>query len=323
MKKYGFVASGGGYRSFYTAGVLVWLQNNSVPITHITSTSSGNNIVLDYFIWDWESEDLPPVLTKTMRLNIADVYDVFKNFLGLSPPIIPNGTYLFSVNKNITRKSLLLDDTQRRTLFSQHLETIQWDILTTNLSQRSSEGFRINDILAEFNDDNLNEFIDVFVAGITTIPYFEAAKINGQYYLEGGYTDNTPLRPLFEDPQVEEIIVIDFTDYDYHKALENIYKSSMFTLPKNSIDLNLLVNDIQWCLPNISVLSQAKFINQLLQTLEQDTLIISGKTYFYKPLHILTPSNLESMTISLKDMRAQKNYFKIGQDQIQILFETF
>ncbi len=26
MTRYGFVASGGGYRSFYTEGVLVWLQ---------------------------------------------------------------------------------------------------------------------------------------------------------------------------------------------------------------------------------------------------------------------------------------------------------
>jgi predicted acylesterase/phospholipase RssA len=163
--------------------------------------------------------------------------------------------------------------------------------------------------------------MDVFIAGITTIPYFEAAKIKGEYYLEGGYTDNTPLRPLFLDDQVEEIIVIDFTDYDYHTALKNIYQSSLFTYAKNSIDLNLLINDIQWCLPNISILSQANFINQLLETLDKERLVVSGKEYFRKPLHILKPSNLESMTISLKDMRAQKDYFRIGQQEIQSLLE--
>ena len=68
-----------------------------------------------------------------MRLNITDVYDVLKNFAGLTPALIPTGTYLFKVNKVRTRKSLLLDNPKRRGLFASHLETIQWDILTTNL----------------------------------------------------------------------------------------------------------------------------------------------------------------------------------------------
>ena len=136
MKKYGLVASGGGYRSFYTAGLLVWLNQNNINLTHITSTSSGNNIVLDYLLWDWEREKHPPVLTKTLRLNITDIYDVFKNFAGLSPALIPTGTYLFKVSKNRTRKSLLLDDPERRALFSKNLNKIQWDILTSSYRQR-------------------------------------------------------------------------------------------------------------------------------------------------------------------------------------------
>jgi len=322
MKNYGLVASGGGYRSFYTAGVLVWLKQNGIPITHITSTSSGNNIVLDYLMWDWEAEELPPVLTKTMRLSIRDISDVFKNFAGLTPALIPTGAYLFQVNKSRTRKSLLLDDHKRRDLFSAHLKTTRWDILTTNLTERRSELFDINAILSDVDDRSLSRFMDIFVAGITTIPYFEAVKMDGQFYLEGGYTDNTPLRSLFEDPKIKEIIVIDFTDYDYHTALENAYKSSMFTFAKTSIDMNLLVSDIQWCLPNISILSQAIFINRLLETLEKPTLELDGKTYYHKPLHILKPKNLESMTISLKEMRAQKEYFSLGQEEAQALFET-
>jgi predicted acylesterase/phospholipase RssA len=321
-KKFGLVASGGGYRSFYTAGLLVWLKQNNINLTHITSTSSGNNIVLDYLLWDCDKEELPPVLTKTLRLNITDIYDVFKNFAGLSPALIPTGTYLFKVSKSRTRKSILLDDPERRVLLAKNLKNIQWDILTTNLSQRKSESFRVNQILDEINDSSLDTFMDVFIAGITTIPYFEAIKIRDQYYLEGGYTDNTPLRSLFEDPQVDEIIAVDFTDYDYHTAIDNLYKSSPFTYAKNSIDMNLLVNDIQWCLPNISVLSQAIFINQLLESLGEASLEVAGKRYFHKPLHILKPKNLESMTISLKDMRAQKDYYKTGQNDAQTLFDS-
>ena len=84
MKKYGFVASGGGYRSFYTAGALVWLKENGIEVSHITSASSGNNIALDYLLWDKQKEALPPVLTRTMRLGVGDIFHVFKNFLGLA-----------------------------------------------------------------------------------------------------------------------------------------------------------------------------------------------------------------------------------------------
>ncbi|QLH39765.1 MAG: hypothetical protein HWD60_13525 [Defluviicoccus sp.] len=89
MTRYGFVASGGGYRSFYTAGALVWLKRNNVPVVHIASTSSGNNITLDYLLWDFPAEELPPVLTRTMRLALKDIFHVFGNFLGLRPHCCP------------------------------------------------------------------------------------------------------------------------------------------------------------------------------------------------------------------------------------------
>lgn len=97
MTNYGFVASGGGYRSFYTAGALVWLKKHDIPIVHIASTSSGNNITIDYLLWDMPAEDLPPVLTRTMRLSVTDIFQVFSNFLGLRPSLLPSGSHLFTV----------------------------------------------------------------------------------------------------------------------------------------------------------------------------------------------------------------------------------
>jgi predicted acylesterase/phospholipase RssA len=322
MKKCGLVASGGGYRSFYTAGVLVWLQRQGVPVVHVTSTSSGNNIILDYLMWDWTNEELPPVLTKTFRLNFKDIFEVFANFAGLQPPLLPNGSYLFTVDKNKCRKSLGLDKPERRDLLAAHLSTVKWDISTTNLTRRKSELFKINQILSVIDKASLDRFMDIFIAGITTIPYFRAVKMDDQYYLEGGYTDNTPLRALFEDPEVEEIIAIDFTDYDFHAELEKIYHQNLLIMVPNGIEMNLLVNDLQWNLPNSAVLAQANLINQMLTTLSKPSLEIAGKTYYYKPLHILKPKNLESMTIALKDMRAQKEYFKIGEQEIAAAFKS-
>ena len=320
MKRFGFVASGGGYRSFYTEGALVWLRKNEVPVVHLTSTSSGNNIVLDYLMWDWAAEELPPVLTKTIRLNVGDIFHVFANFLGLKPSLLPNGSHLFTVDKDKCRKSLLLDEGNRREALQKHLESIEWDIFTTNLTKRRSEHFRVNEILAEVSDASLGRFMDVFLAGITTIPYFQAISMDGEYYLEGGYMDNTPLRTIFANPDVDEIIAVDFTDYDYHREIDKIYSSNAFTLPMNSIEMYLLVSDIELSLPNIGVLAQAVRINKLLEAVGRRSLEIDGKTYYAKPLHILRPKDLESMTVSLKDSTIQKGYFDLGQKEMEALF---
>ena len=61
-------------------------------------------------------------------------------------------------------------------------------------------------------------------------------------------------------------------------------------------------------------------MNQMLETLDKPSLEIAGKTYYRKPLHVLRPKDLESMTISLKDARAQKEYFQLGQEETSRLF---
>lgn len=68
------------------------------------------------------------------------------------------------------------------------------------------------------------------------------------------------------------------------------------------------------------VFSQAAVINSLLDAWGKDAANIEGKTYYRKPAHILKPKNLESMTISLKDSTAQRDYFQQGQHDAKALF---
>jgi predicted acylesterase/phospholipase RssA len=164
--------------------------------------------------------------------------------------------------------------------------------------------------------------MDAFLAGITTIPYFKAIVIDGDYFIEGGYMDNTPLAGLFQDPDVDEIIAVDFTDYDYHVELEKIYGSSVFALPLTGIDTHLLVSDLQLTLPNKRIFDQAELVNQMLEAMGKDRLEIEGRTWWRKKVHILRPHNLESMTISLKDATAQKRYFELGLEQGGALFSA-
>jgi predicted acylesterase/phospholipase RssA len=166
----------------------------------------------------------------------------------------------------------------------------------------------VNEILKSIDDASLDTFMDAFLAGITTIPYFKAVMIDGDYYIEGGYLDNTPLASIFQDPEVDEIIACDFTDYDYHAELDKIYRSSIFTLPFNSIDTHLLVSDIQLTLPNKRIFAQAQVTNRMLEEMGKVSMEVDGRTYYHKPIHVLRPKNLESMTISLKDATAQKRF---------------
>jgi predicted acylesterase/phospholipase RssA len=320
VTNYGFVASGGGYRSFYTAGALVWLKKHGVPVVHIASTSSGNNIAIDYLVWDTLAEELPPVLTRTMRLSVTDIFHVFSNFLGLRPPLLPSGSHLFTVNKDSCRKSLQLDDPHRRDILAKTLQAVRWDILATNLTKREAHYFNINDMLRSIDDASIERFMDAFLAGITTIPYFKAISIDGDYYIEGGYLDNTPFATIFQNPDVDEIIACDFTDYDYHAELDKIYGSSVFSLPFNSIDTHLLVSDMQLTLPNKRIFAQAELINAILATLGKDKIEIDGRMYWRKPIHVLRPKNLEAMTISLKDASAQKRYFELGLQDAEATF---
>jgi predicted acylesterase/phospholipase RssA len=287
---------------------------------HIASTSSGNNITIDYLLWDSSAEDLPPVLTQTMRLSVTDIFHVFSNFLGLRPSLLPSGSHLFTVDKDNCRKSLQLDDPHRRAVLANALQTVRWDILATNLTKRESRYFKVNDILKSIDDESLSVFMDAFLAGITTLPYFKAILIDGDYYIEGGYLDNTPLTSIFQDPEVDEIIACDFTDYDYHVELDKIYRSTMFSLPFTSIDTHLLVSDIQLTLPNRRIFTQAEVINRMLERMRRSSVEIDGRTYYRKPIHVLRPKNLESMTISLKDATAQKRYFELGLADAEKLF---
>ena len=321
MTRYGFVASGGGYRSFYTAGALVALRRRGLPVVHIASTSSGNNITLDYLLWDKDAEELPPVLTRTMRLGVKDIFHVFSNFLGLRPQLLPTGSHLFTVDKDSCRKALLLDDPRRRAVLADALRSVRWEISTTNLTKRAKQAFSVNDILRTFDEASISRFMDVFLAGITTIPYFKAIIIDGDYFIEGGYLDNSPLAGIFQDPDVDEIIAVDFTDYDYHTELEKIYHSSVFTLPLTGIDTHLLVSDLQLTLPNKRIFTQAELMNRMLAAMKKNSIEIDGRTWFRKPIHVLRPKNLESMTISLKDATAQKRYFELGLAEAEALFK--
>jgi predicted acylesterase/phospholipase RssA len=162
--------------------------------------------------------------------------------------------------------------------------------------------------------------MDAFLAGITTIPYFKAISIDGDYFIEGGYLDNTPLAHAVRRRRGRRNHCRRLHRLRLSPRTRQALQSSTFSLPFTSIDTHLLVSDMQLSLPNTRVFAQAKLINDMLKAMGKKSVDIDGKRYYAKPLHVLRPKDLESMTISLKDSSAQKRYFELGQQEAATLF---
>jgi hypothetical protein len=71
---------------------------------------------------------------------------------------------------------------------------------------------------------------------------------------------------------------------------------------------------MQLTLPNTRIFAQATLINEMLKAMGKQSAEIGGKRYYAKPLHVLRPKDLESMTKALfrsaKDSSAQKRYLR-------------
>ena len=76
----------------------------------------------------------------------------------------------------------------------------------------------------------------------------------------------------------------------------------------------LLSSDMQLSLPNKKILAQAVLLNNLLSAFGEHAVEIEGRTYYRKPLHILRPKNLESMTISLEGQHRANEVFRAGEE---------
>ena len=58
----------------------------------------------------------------------------------------------------------------------------------------------------------------------------------------------------------------------------------------------------------------------MMEEMGRVSIEVDGRIYYRKPIHVLRPKNLESMTISLKDATAQKRYFELGLADAEKMF---
>lgn len=87
------------------------------------------------------------------------------------------------------------------------------------------------------SDENL---IKILLASSAIPLIYQSVEIDNKYYVDGGLTDNLPIKPLYER-KYKNIIVIPCS-YVNENRLKSIYSMSKLHIIKPSIDLGNLIN---------------------------------------------------------------------------------
>ena len=182
----GLVLSGGGAKGAYQVGVLKALAEAGLlkDVSYISGDSIGAINAMLYclgdsqFMYDvWEN------------INMPEVFEP-------DPDLFSNNPKLFSRDKVTSMMNEYLKDDVIR-----NLPCVVYAGVTR------LEGVRYFPEYMKLNGHTKNEMIDILLASSAIPIVYEAVRINGKEYLDGGLTDNEPIKPLY-DLGVRRFIII-------------------------------------------------------------------------------------------------------------------
>ena len=184
--KRALVLSGGGAKGSYELGVYKALKKLGIKIDIITGTSIGalNGAVLC-------TGDYRKAKRLWLKLSASDMFNYTfkdsKEYPKIAKDIIKN--------KEIIR-SLIDEDKIRKS-------KIDYGLVTVNLNNRVPKMLTKSQIPK-------GKLISYVIASATCFPMVEMKKIDGEYYVDGGYYDNLPIN-LAIDMGADEIIAVDLS----------------------------------------------------------------------------------------------------------------
>ncbi len=163
--------SGGGLRSLASLGVISYLRNKQIKINEISGTSGGAIVALliAFGLKEMEIKEFYLTIKKT---------DIFR----------PTLFSLCSLNKLENKLKLLLNDKDIK---------IPLTICITNLKTGEPKYISSKDYSKE-------DLIIATIASSSLLPFFKPVKFHGEYYIDGGYSDNLP-NFVFKEQQKEGI----------------------------------------------------------------------------------------------------------------------
>src|SRR6056297_4068587 len=209
----GIVFEGGGAKGAYQIGVWKYLKEKNIKIDGIVGTSVGavnsaifamGNIDFAEKMWAEISFDkiiegnvgeieLPKEFSSNISKDIDKLEDLFvnnKDGLDISPM------------KEMIKENIDEDYIRKR--------NIDLGMVTYNLSKRKLEEIFLENI----EKGNLYKYI----IASSYLPVFKAEKINGDYYIDGGFFNNLPINMLVKKGYKKIISVrLRPDNYDYSK----------------------------------------------------------------------------------------------------------
>jgi len=244
MNKIGLALQGGGSHGAFAWGVLdriLELEENELGFDSICGTSAGaiNAVVMTYGMHIGGRMKAKELLER-MWLTMAN-----KGGFKLDYPFIEYFTQIVSpyqfnpLNYNPLRKivSDLVDfDELRKT-------KIKLFICATNVKTNQAKIFRTSGIT-----------LDSVMASTALPTFFQAVKIDGEYYWDGGYMGNPPLAPLIANSKITDLLLIKLNSINIDRV------------PKSSKDISDRVTEICF---NSSLMNEMRMIemrNELIRS---------------------------------------------------------
>lgn len=303
----GVVSSGGGLRTYYNAGMFYMLKKYKCPITHISAASGGVTAgALIYLGSEHEDE----IEEHTLELIKTQDFFSFKKSL-LQPSFFNlSGGFLVELDRSFIWDQF--KKISKRQTFIKNLQKIRLDVSVTELAKQ------VKNIYIHFNplilEERYDEALDVLQATTCTIPLTKALKTEEGYRIDGGYTKNSPLKPIFQNPDIKKILLIDFTHYEkYKETIERCYRSNPLQFFDNFMEMLELSMQISFDACNRTQLDAAFSFNDLIRDMEGQKLVLKGHTYVYKEVIKLEPKNLEMNPLHHNAQDLAKQYYELGK----------
>lgn len=259
-KKTAVVLSGGGAKGAYEAGALLTIAQK-LPEIHVMSGASIGAINAAVFAWEYEQTGDLIKASEKLRSTWKELDDLFEvNFLRIALQALcsyfrtrsPLNFSALVSNKKIKKK---LDELIPKDLKISDFTRIELLINATSLTEGKSISFNRK------NDANLHEAV---LASSCLPLIFESQLIKGNFYVDGGVFNNTPLRDALEVGSTD-VYVIELKPMSKDLYLETIQDPTDFRSIKNvgSRMIELITDKIMY-----EDLKNAKRINDIIEVIQ-------------------------------------------------------
>ena len=217
-KKLGLVLSGGGAKGAYQLGMLKVLKEKGLlnEITHISGASIGAINAVLYLQNDMELMEKVWNELEQKKIFDIDEFNITEETIGFT-----RKTVTALVRKNINMKKISASPVVSYASVSRLITRPDGSTV------KEAHYFRMN-------GETPDRIESIILASSAFPVLFEPVTIDGEKYIDGGMTDNDPVKPLYDDG-VRDFIVIGLTPDK--KLQTDLYPDAEFKLLYPSHDL--------------------------------------------------------------------------------------